>query len=115
MQINNNPTSFKSVKITEPAMQELCKRMPAGKFVIGVENFKTKYKNSPVSLVIDIFEKENPRLDATISYKKGEKEDLVHIMENQFSYLLNLNPAGFLKKAGKELEAMEKEFCIAKQ
>ena len=112
MRINTNETSFRAVNITSPALEVLSQRMPAGKFTLGLEEFKNKYKNSPVSLKIDTYGADTPRLDAIIYCKSGDKEELRHIMETKFSYFFNLNPAKFLKKAAIELEKMEKDFKV---
>ena len=108
--LNQNPTNFKSVTITKDALKEMSKRLTAGEFTIGLEKFKEKYANSPVDLKIDVLDKKNTRLDAMLSCEKNGTKAFTYFTEKLYSYLLDLNPKRFLKKVGKEVKEIEK-YC----
>ena len=71
MQVTNSTNlNFKAVTFKPNALAAMCQKIPSGKFIAIQERMISKYKKSPLDIVIDTLSDESIRLCAVFKPKR---------------------------------------------
>ena len=110
MQVTNSTNlNFKAVTFTPRALAAMSQKLSSGKFVFIQKDMLTKYKKSPLDIVIDTISDESIRLCATFKPKKSVSNvrmTRTYQEETIFSSIFNRSEK-FFKKLCKTINEQE--------